>query len=153
MLGQLTTSRSALAPWTRRGPFAELRDEMDNMLERFWGEEANGCGIHAPALDLSETDSAVQVRLDLPGVEAKEIDVQVRDNRLVVTGEHKEEKEEKGEKFHRIERREGKFSRSVMLPCAVNEGKVDARFHNGVLTITLPKADQAKAKRVEVKTA
>ena len=155
MSGQLMTAqRRGLTPWFRRGPLGQLRDEMEGLFERFWDEDGNGSGLGmlAPPLDLSETEDAVQVRLDLPGLEAKDIDVQVRDNQLIVTGERKEEKEEKGETFHRVERREGKFSRAVLLPCSVNEGRVDAQFHNGVLTIKLPKIEQAKAKRIEVKT-
>lgn len=155
MSGQLMTApRRGLTPWFRRGPLAQLRDEMESLFERFWDEDGNGLNgtMLAPALDLSETEDTVQVRLDLPGLEAKDIDVQVRDNQLVVTGERKEEKVEKGETFHRVERREGKFSRSVLLPCGVNEGKVDAQFRNGVLTIKLPKIEQPKAKRIEVKT-
>lgn len=154
MSGQLmTTPRRGLTPWFRRGPLAQLRDEMESLVERFWDEDGNGLSeiMLAPPLDLSETDDAVQVRLDLPGLEAKDIDVQVRDNQLIVTGERKEEREEKGATFHRVERREGKFSRAVLLPCSVNEGKVDAQFRNGVLTIKLPKNEQAKAKRIEIK--
>lgn len=153
MSGQLTTTRLGLTPWLRRGPIAELREEMEGLFERFWQENGNGLGLPMtiPPLDLSETEDAVQVRVDLPGLDVKDIDVQVRDNQLTVSGERKEEKEEKGTTFHRVERREGKFSRSVLLPCSVNEGKVDAQFSNGVLTIKLPKIEQAKAKRIEVK--
>lgn len=151
MSGQLTAPRWNLTPWFRRGPLAQLRNEMESLFERLGEEDGNGFGLVVPPLDLSETADAVQARLDLPGLEAKDIDVQVRDNQLIVTGERKEEKEEKGETFHRVERREGKFSRSVTLPCSVNEGKVDAQFRNGVLTIKLPKNEQAKAKRIEVK--
>jgi HSP20 family protein len=153
MSGQLTTSRTPLTPWLRRGPFAQLRHEMEGLLERIWDGDGSGLSteLFVPPLDLSETDAAVQVRVDLPGVEAKEIDVQVRDNQLVITGERKEEKEEKGETFHRMERSEGRFSRSVLLPCGVKTDKIDAEFRNGVLTVTLPKTEQAKAKRVEIK--
>jgi HSP20 family protein len=151
MSGQFAVPRWNLTPWFRRGPLAQLRNEMESLFERLGEEDGNGFGLVVPPLDLSETSDAVQVRLDLPGLEAKDIDVQVRDNQLIITGERKEESEEKGETFHRVERREGTFSRAVSLPYRVNEGKVDAQFRNGVLTIRLPKIEQAKAKRIEVK--
>ena len=85
-----------------------------------------------PALDLSETDTAIEVRMDLPGITAKDIDIQVSGNVLTVSGQRKEEKEEKGKTFHRVERRYGSFSRSVTLPCAVEESEVAAEYHDGV---------------------
>lgn len=151
MTTQLTPSRTNLFPWFRRGLPASLRDEFQDLYERFWSENGEP-GALIPAMDLSETDGSLQVRIDLPGIEAKEIDVQVRNSHLQVTGEHKEEKEEKGKSFHRIERHSGKISRSILLPCAVDESNIDAKFQNGVLTVTLPKAEQAKSKKVEVKT-
>jgi HSP20 family protein len=72
-------------------------------------------------------------------------------NRLTVSGERKEQKEEQGNTFHRVERRTATFSRSVLPPCAVDENKIDAQCRDGVLAVNLPKADQAKAKRIQVK--
>lgn len=152
MTTQLSASRTGLFPWFRRsGLPTNLRDDVQELFERFWNENGDGAGSLIPPIDLSETDGSVQVRMDLPGIEAKEIDVQVRNNYLQVTGETKEEKEEKGKTYHRIERHSGKISRSILLPCDVNESQIDAKFHNGVLTVTLPKAEQTKSKRVEVK--
>lgn len=148
-----TQSRRNLLPWFRRGPLGGLRD-IEDLFERFWEEEGDGWGTQllAPPLDLSETDKDITVRLDVPGVTAKEIDIQVSGNQLIISGERKEEKEEKGETFHRIERRAGRFSRSLTLPCAVQEDKIDAKYKDGVLTVGLPKTAEAKAHRIEVKT-
>ncbi|QDU74619.1 Spore protein SP21 [Bremerella volcania] len=154
MAGTLSTQRGgALAPWFRRGPLSAFR-EMEDMLERFWGEEGDGWGTQllAPPLDMSETDKSISLRMDLPGVSPKEIDIQVSGNQLTISGERKEEKEEKEETYHRIERRCGRFSRSAMLPCSVQDDKVEAKYQDGVLQITLPKTAEATARHIEVKT-
>ncbi len=154
MAGTLTESpRRKLSPWFRRGPLATLRDEMSELFEPIWSDEGDGWGTQmlAPPIDLSETDATIQARPDLPGVEPKEIDIQVSGNQLTIAGERKEEKEEKGELYHRIERRCGRFSRSVSLPCSVDEDKIDATYRDGVLSITLPKTEAAKAKKIKVK--
>ncbi|QDU74627.1 Spore protein SP21 [Bremerella volcania] len=157
MAGTLTTQptqrRRSLAPWFGRGPLSAFR-EMEDLMERFWGEEGDGWGTQllAPPLDVSETDKAISLRIDLPGVSPKEIDIQVSGNQLTVSGERKEQKEEKEETYHRIERRCGRFSRSIMLPCEVQDDKVDASYQDGVLNITLPKTAEATAKHIEVKT-
>jgi len=126
---------------------------MGDLFGDFFGEESDGWGMRmlSPPLDISETDTEVRVRLDLPGVEAKEIDIQVNGNQLTIAGERKEEKEEKGETFHRVERRAGRFSRSFTLPCGVDENKVDATYHDGVLSVTLPKTEESKSRRITVK--
>lgn len=154
MAGVLTKStRRSLGPRFGQEPLAALRDEMEDLFAKYWGEEGDGwgTGMVAPPLDVSETGKALRVRLDLPGVEAPEIDIQVSDNQLTIAGERKEEKEEKGEAYYRIERRAGKFSRSISLPCAVDENKIDATYHDGVLKIILPKTEEAKARRIPVK--
>ncbi len=140
------------ALWGRE-PFAALREEMNDLRSRLFGEGDGGwfTGALVPALDLSETDSALEVRIDVPGVTAKDIDIQINGNLLTVAGERQEEKEEKGKTVHRVERSYGNFSRSVTLPCAVVEGEVAAEYQNGVLTIKLPKAEESKAHRIKVK--
>jgi HSP20 family protein len=99
---------------------------------------------------MAETDTAIEARMDVPGVTAKDIDIQISGNALTVRGERKEEKEEKGKTFHRIERRYGSFSRSVTLPCAVAESEVAAEYRDGVLTVKLPKTEESKAHKVKV---
>lgn len=153
-MNTLTTRRTASAPalWGR-DPFAALRAEMNDLRARFFGngEEEWATGAMVPALDLSETDTAIDVRMDVPGVTAKDIDIQVNGNLLTVSGERKEEKEEKGKTFHRVERSYGSFSRSVTLPCPVMENEVAAEYHDGVLEIKLPKKEESKAHKVKVK--
>lgn len=144
----------------RRTPFA-LGQWIPNQLldlERVFDSmfDTNGEFIPDPfhtRMDVSETDTAVVVKMDLPGVAAKDIDISVDNNLLTIRGERKEEKEEtdKAKQYHRIERRFGSFSRSLPLPCAVNEGEAAAEFKEGVLSVTLPKSESAKPKKIAVK--
>jgi HSP20 family protein len=133
-------------------PLRSLQEEMDSLLSRFsqdWGGDWLPRG-YAPSLDLSESDEAVQVRMDVPGIAPKDIDIEIVGNTLRVKGERREEKEEKGKTFHRVERRSGEFARMVTLPCAVQEAKVQADYKDGVLTVTLPKSEQAKPHKIKV---
>lgn len=154
MNGQLQTRQSrGLSPWSARGAFPSLRDEMEQLFQHFWDENGdNWAGsLMSPPADVSETDKEVTVKLDLPGVKAKEIDVQLNGNQLVISGERKEEKEEKGETWHRVERRSGRFSRTMTMPCAVEEDKIDASMKDGILTVVLPKTAEAQSRKIEVK--
>jgi HSP20 family protein len=136
-----------------RDPLGLFRDEMDDLVSRIWRGTQDGwlSGNFAPSVDLTEADNSFEVRMDIPGMESKDIDVQVHGNMVTVSGERKEEKEEKGKTFHRVERRTGKFSRSFTLPCAINEDEVAAEYTKGVLTLKLPKCEAAKSKKVAIK--
>jgi HSP20 family protein len=147
------TRRPGGLPSLWRDPFTAIREEMKDLRAQMFGDGDEGwlTGAMAPALDLSETETAIDVRMDLPGITAKDIDIQVNGNLLTVSGERKEEKEEKGKTFHRVERSYGSFSRTVTLPCAVNESEVAAEYKDGVLTIKLPKTEESKAHKIKVK--
>lgn len=124
-------------------------------LEEFWNRTFSewpgwGNGNALPSLDVSETDGAIEVTMDVPGMPAEDIDIQLHENSLTVTGTHKEEHEEKERSYHRVERRRGSFSRTIPLPCAVAEDKVQAKVKDGVLEIHLPKSDQAKKRKIKV---
>jgi HSP20 family protein len=151
MLGTLAPRRSGLA---RTEPKPGLFEEIEDAMARMW-DPGNGSWPWAnsiPSIDISETDKSVEVKLDVPGVKAKEIDIQLNGNLLTVSGERKEEEEKKGKTFHRVERRYGSFSRSVTLPCKVQEDEVAAEYRDGVLSITLPKTEEAKSKKIAVKS-
>jgi HSP20 family protein len=153
MATALTRRPSRAASLWRRDPFAALQDEMNELRTRLVGDGGEGwfAGAMAPALDMSETDTAIEVRVDLPGITAKDIDIQVNSNVLTISGERQEDKEEKGKTFHRVERRYGNFSRSVTLPSNVVESEVAAEYRDGVLTIKLPKTEESKAHKIKVK--
>lgn len=137
-----------------QNPLAMLRQELDELMARFWnGEQDKGwfASPFAPSADLVEEANAFEVRMDIPGMEAKDIDVQVHGNTVTISGQRKEEKDERGKTFRRVERRSGSFSRTLSLPCNVNEKEVAADYSKGVLTVKLPKCDDAKVKKVSVK--
>lgn len=137
----------------RRDPFHVLQQEMDDLINRFsedWGVDWLSRPF-TPLADVSETADALQVRLDVPGIPAKDIDIEVSGNTLRVKGERKEEHEEQGKSWHRVERRQGSFERSVTLPCAVREDQVEATCNEGVLTIRLPKTEAARTHKIQVK--
>ncbi len=141
-----------LMPWAGA---ASLKKEMDRLFERFfepqWSEFPVALGEWTPRLDLSETRDAFVVKVEVPGMDPKDIQVSLQENLLTIKGEKKQEREEKDERHHRIERSYGAFARTVWLPVAVDGGKVDAKFKNGLLTITLPKAPGAKGTTIPVK--
>ncbi len=125
---------------------------MDDLWSKF-RLEADGDRLPAailPSVDLSETDDSIRLCMDVPGLNASEINVEVSGNILRISGEHKEEKKEKGRTYHRLERRVGSFSRTLTLPSDVRGEKVLAECQDGVLTITLPKTETAKTQTVKV---
>jgi len=104
-----------------------------------------------PEFDIAESDDHIVVKADLPGIDVKDLDVSITDNVLTVRGEKKEETEDKKEHYHRLERRSGSFSRSFALPVEVKTEEIEASYRDGVLTLTIPKSEATKPKRIEVK--
>lgn len=135
-------------------PFRALRDEMEDLITRFSADWSAPWLTTAfkPATDLSETADTLQIRMDVPGIKPDDISVDVTGNTVRISGERKEEKEEKGKTYHRVQRRTGTFCESLTLPCRVREDKVHAEFTDGVLTITLPKCEEAKTHKVKIKS-
>jgi HSP20 family protein len=150
-----TTMTSPKNPSTlaNRDSFSLLRKEMDDLLSNFWGTTPTTwlSGYPSPAIDLSEQENAFVMKVDIPGLDSKDLNVQVHGNTVSVSGQRQEEKETKDKTFYRMERRQGSFSRSVNLPCNINEDEVAAEYVNGVLTLTLPKAESSQAKKITVK--
>ncbi len=104
-----------------------------------------------PAFDISENEKEYIVTAELPGIDTKDLDVTLSDGILTVKGEKKEEKEDKGKDYHRIERRYGSFHRSFQIPGEIKADKVDASYKNGILKLTLPKAESSVTKKIEIK--
>ena len=107
-------------------------------------------GSFVPPVDVYEDENTIQVRLEVPGIDEKDIDIRMENNVLTVRGERKFEKDEKEENFHRVERRYGSFTRSFTLPSTVNSDDVQADYDKGVLTIRLAKRAEAKPKQIKV---
>jgi len=129
--------------WPSFGRLLNLNDELDRLFEtplQAW----------APALDVHEDKDKFTVNLELPGLKREEIDVHLEDGSLVISGERKSETVSEGTEVHRQERYYGKFSRALTLPTAVAADKVKAAYKDGILTVTLPKAEEAKPKHIDV---
>ena len=141
--------RRGWSPIAALAPLAQMQEEMSDVLSRFFGE---GEGAISPAFDVSETQSDIIVKAELPGLRADDIRLSVENNVLTISGEKREDREEKQENYHVVERRFGSFYRSLMLPASVDPDKVDARFQDGVLTLRIPKTEQAKPRQIQIRT-
>jgi len=115
---------------------------------RLFSEETR----YVPAFDVSETENELIVKAEVPGMNQKDIDINLSNGILTIKGEKKQEKEAKTEQYHTIERHYGSFSRTIQLPSEVEVGKVDATYKDGVLKITLPKSETAKTRKIEIKS-
>jgi len=134
----------------------EMDRLFDDLLPQFSGiREPEFRGDLLASVDLSESDDALEVKADLPGLEEKDIDVALRGGLLLITGERKHESEEKKKNYYRSERSYGSFSRSIPLPCEVDHDRIEAEFKNGVLTVRMPKSREAREKqrKIEIKTS
>jgi len=148
--------RGTLSTEDKNDPFHAFHRDIDRMFEDFgrsWRlpSIAERETLLSPAIDVSETDDAIEVSAELPGIDEKDIEVEVADNLLTIKGEKKSEKKEKKKDYHLVERSYGSFQRSVPLPYEVNPDKVTAKFTKGVLKVTMPKPPQAKEKAKKVK--
>jgi HSP20 family protein len=143
---------------TRR--HAPAGEELNRLLDGFFGP-AVGLWPNAttrtattwPRFDVSETDSAIHVSAELPGVNQNEVDVEVHADTLRISGEKKDERVVTDHSFHVVERRFGKFDRTVTLPAEVDGGQAEATFKDGVLTIHLPKVKPVSAQKITIKSA
>ncbi|MFQ5862215.1 MAG: Hsp20/alpha crystallin family protein [Candidatus Brocadiales bacterium] len=137
--------------WPEVPGFGSLQREMDRLFEDFF--RRSGLPMRwGPAADVMETSDSVIVKIELPGVEPKDVDISVSGDTLTIRGEKREEKEEKGKSFYRIERSYGSFHRTINLPSDVEADKAKADYKDGVLEVTLPKSERVKAKRIPIKT-
>ncbi len=147
---------------TRLKPFEDLmsvQDEVSRFLDEFLGtrfassiakrsEESTIDWI--PRVDISETDDEIIVKADAPGMKKDDIKVTLSENVLTISGEKKAEREDKKKNYHRIERVFGSFTRSFYIPTNVDSSKIKASYENGVLTVTLPKKEEAKPKEIPI---
>lgn len=133
-------------------PLSRLRDQLGQIFEQpdFALTDLMGGGW-MPAVDVLEDKEKLTVKAELPGFKREELEVSVHENNLIISGERKSEEERKDGEFYRSERFYGRFHRAVSLPAAVDIEKISASYRDGVLTVTLPKTDQAKTKQIEVK--
>jgi HSP20 family protein len=145
---------TVLTRWEPFREFSTLQDRMNRLFrESYSGEgrdESLATSSFAPAVDVYEDEHKVTLKIEVPGIDEKDIDVRVENNTLTVHGERKIEKEEKEENYRRVERQYGSFTRTFTLPPTVDTENVAAVYDKGVLKIALPKKAEAKPKQIKV---
>ena len=146
----------ALLRWDPFRDLLSLQDRMNRIFEESLPrnkvfEGSLTTGVWSPAVDIYETETAIILKVELPGLSKDDISIEIKDNNLILRGERKFEKDIREESYHRIERSYGTFSRTFSLPNAIDRNKVDATFKDGILEITIPKAEETKPKQIEIK--
>jgi len=145
-----------MANMTRRSPNRTLRSlqrEVDSLFDRFFDratDEDSTSAVWAPQTDLMETDDAFQLRLDVPGMSTDDIEINLQNGTLTVSGERTSERTEEGEEYVRVERAFGNFHRTFSLPDAVDESNIKATYENGVLSIHVPKTEESTRRQIEI---
>jgi HSP20 family protein len=145
---------SSLIRWNPNRRAMSLREAMDQLFEDSFVRPFAGwpeADFRAPAMDVIEDEDNVIVKAEVPGLKAEDIDVTVQHDRLTISGEFKDEEAHKDKNYHRRERRFGRFERTLAIPNTLDTEHVKAEFKDGVLTLTLPKLEIVKPKRVEIK--
>jgi len=144
-----------LVPWR---PFerevSPFRRDIEDLWNRFFGETPLARRVAEewwPTVDMAETKDSFIVKAELPGLDAKDVEVSISGDVLTIKGEKKKEEQEKDEHHYRAERYYGSFQRSFQLPTTIKADKIEAAFDKGVLKVTLPKVEEAKKKRIEIK--
>src|ERR1700745_1349711 len=145
---------TVLTRWEPFREFATLQDRINRAFRESYSgadrDESLATSGFAPAVDVYEDEHKVTLKIEVPGIDEKDIDVRVENNTLTVHGERKIEKEEKEENYRRVERQYGSFTRTFTLPQTVDTENVSATYDKGVLKITLPKKAEAKPKQIKV---
>jgi HSP20 family protein len=143
-----------LTPWSAADRWSNLRDELNSFFELpFWSNFGRADQLFtgwSPALDLYQSNDNVVAVVELPGMRKEDIEISLRDGSLTISGERKRENSSNGEKAERTERYVGTFRRSIALPTRVDANKVSATYRDGILTVTLPKAEEVKPKQIQV---
>ena len=144
-----------LVRWTPMGNLQSFQHEMNRMFDQFFrggnGEEAK-VSTWQPSVDIYETDDALVIKAELPGVSKDDVSIDVHQNTLTLRGQRKHEAEVKDEHYHRVERSYGSFQRSFTLPTTVDAEKAEASFKDGVLELRLPRLESAKPRQVAIQS-
>jgi HSP20 family protein len=142
----------ALIRWDPGREVDTLQTEMNRVFDAFFGRPGNGNNAQrwVPAMDLVEDKNALVLRADLPGLSEDEVNIEVKDGVLTISGERKTEEKKEEEGYYRVERAFGRFSRSLSLPDGIDPEQVKAKFDNGVLEVRIPKPEERKPHRVSI---
>jgi HSP20 family protein len=143
-----------LAPWSAADRWSNLRDELNSFFKLPFCSSFGRAGQlftgWSPALDLYQSNDNVIAAVELPGMRKEDIEISLHDGTLTISGERKRESNSNGDKAERTERYIGRFRRSIALPTLVDANKVSAAYQDGILTVTLPKAEDVKPKQIQV---
>lgn len=143
-----------LTPWSAADRWSNLRDELNSFFELpFWSSFTRAGQLFSgwsPALDLYQSNDNVVAVVELPGMRKEDIEISLHDGALTISGERRRESSSDGEKAERTERYIGRFRRSIALPTRLDANKVSATYRDGILTVTLPKAEEVKPKQIHV---
>jgi HSP20 family protein len=144
----------SLIKWNPNANPLSVRNEWDHFLTEFFGNgwEKNS-NVWSPSVDISEDENEFTITADLPGISKKDINMNVKENVLTVSGNRNYEKKDENDTYNRMERGYGQFSRSFQLPDNVMENKITANFKNGVLTVCVPKSEELKPKEIAIKVS
>jgi HSP20 family protein len=143
---------SLVTRWDAHHGLSGLQEQVNRLFESSFPGRSDNSALTtwAPAVDIYETENELVVKADLPDVSEKDLDVRIENNTLTIRGERKFEKKVEEENYLRVERTYGSFSRSFSLPNTVNSEAIKADYKNGVLTLTIPKREEAKPKQIKV---
>lgn len=131
--------------------FADLRREMDGLFGALLNTDAQSAvAAWSPSLNVAETETSYEVSVELPGMAPEDVQVELKDGLLTISGERRQVEESNDKKFHRVEHTYGKFERSLRLSSPVDEDKVTAEYQQGILNVTIPKAEKARPRKIEV---
>ena len=143
---------SNLTRWEPMREMMTLREAMDRLFDDAFTRPLSLSGVStSPAIDMYQTSDEVVVKASLPGLKAEDVDITVTGETLTLRGEYKQEEEQKETNYHIREHRYGSFQRSILLPTDVQSNKAKADFENGILTITMPIAEEVKPKSITIK--
>ena len=145
---------SILTRWEPAREMMTLREALDRLFDDAFTRPLSvrdGWSMASPAIDMYQTDNEVVVKASIPGIKVEEVQINVTGDILTLKGEARQEEDRKERSWHIREQRFGSFERSIVLPTDVKSGQAEAVFENGILTITLPKADEVKPKTINIK--
>ena len=149
----ISVDRNRIPATREMNPFVALQQEIDRVFDGFSTAFGRTAKDLAPTMDIAETDKDIEVTVELPGMQEKDVQLNLTDNVLTIRGEKKNEREETKKDYHLIERSYGSFTRSVALPAGVDADQIRAEMTKGVLKIAVTKPAPAQAKKIDVKAA
>jgi len=144
---------NSVVRWNPIRNFVSVQDELERVFGRTWQTDDNGARLWQAPVDIEEQPDRYTLHLELPGLKLEDIKITLEDNTLSIRGEKTRTEEQKNATYHRLERVYGTFERTFSLTHAVKSDKIEATYRDGVLEVTVPKAEEAKAREIPIKTA